>query len=129
MCAQVGSGYWHNSPRKDLEEYDGLSHRGIAQGLADIVRDAVPSLCIGLFGSYGSGKTTVLREANRRVPAGTQVRWAEFNAWEHDADSFRCELIRTLYEQTGVEMPQEHLNALARIIRKARERNQAGASK
>jgi KAP family P-loop domain len=80
----------------ESEELDAFGHREYATALVNAVR-AVPSpFTLGLFGAWGTGKSTVLTEVGRRVSEELDglVAYASFDAWRYEGDSLRREFIR-----------------------------------
>jgi hypothetical protein len=56
----------------------------MASALAQIIRDSRPRFAVGIFGSWGSGKTTLMQEIQRRL--ATAVVCVEFNAWRYERE-------------------------------------------
>lgn len=80
----------------ESEELDAFGHREYATALINAIR-AVPSpFTLGLFGAWGTGKSTVLTEVGRRVSEELDglVGYASFDAWRYEGDSLRREFIR-----------------------------------
>ena len=64
---------------------DRLERETIARAFADLAGDCNTPLVIGIFGSWGSGKTTFLRLVEKDLDKrNCKAVW--FNAWEHDQD-------------------------------------------
>jgi hypothetical protein len=61
-----------------------LGFDGIANALAAIVRESDPRFAIGIFGGWGSGKTTLMRAIERRLDRDTVPVW--FNAWRYERE-------------------------------------------
>ena len=59
-----------------------LGFGAAASALAQIIRDSPPRFAVGIFGDWGSGKTT-LTDAIRRELGKTVVS-VEFNAWRYE---------------------------------------------
>ena len=58
-----------------------------AQALADIILHSPPRFAIGIFGSWGSGKTTLMNAIARALgssPRAAEVVQVEFNAWRYE---------------------------------------------
>jgi predicted KAP-like P-loop ATPase len=64
---------------------DGLGFDSYVDILLDAIRnfDAESSLTIGIHGSWGSGKTSLMRMLEKRFEADNAVKTVWFNAWAH----------------------------------------------
>ena len=61
-----------------------LGFEGTASALAQIIRDSPPRFAVGIFGDWGSGKTTLMQEIQRKL--GETVVSVEFNAWRYERE-------------------------------------------
>jgi len=62
---------------------DGLGFAGTADLLAKVIADADPPFTLGLFGEWGSGKTTLMQMIKKKLEGdGQKCVW--FNAWKYD---------------------------------------------
>ena len=80
----------------DSDDKDYFGHRDYADALVAALADAPSRFTIGLFGPWGTGKSTVLDEVGRRLnlPTSRGTAFAAFDAWRYDGDSLRREFIR-----------------------------------
>jgi hypothetical protein len=65
-------------------ETPSLGFQPTAAALAQIIRDSPPRFAVGIFGDWGSGKTTLMNEIRRKL--GTAVVCVEFNAWRYERE-------------------------------------------
>ena len=77
-------------------------------------RDTAPPLAIGLFGDWGSGKSTFMALLRERIddlaspsqpgvnPWCTNVRQIVFNAWDYAEDNLWASLVSHIFEQLAV---------------------------
>jgi KAP family P-loop domain len=61
-----------------------LGFDSTATALAQIIRDSPPRFAVGIFGNWGSGKTTLMQEIQRKL--GKTVVPVEFNAWRYERE-------------------------------------------
>src|SRR5436190_6449693 len=61
-----------------------LGFGATATALARIIRDSPPRFAVGIFGDWGSGKTTLMQEIRRQL--GETVVSVEFNAWRYERE-------------------------------------------
>lgn len=91
-------------------DWPALGYGGIATALAGIIRDSQPNFAIGIFGGWGSGKTTLMGAIKTALPTDG-ILTVDFNAWRFERepqllvpllDSIRGALAEraTLYERS-----------------------------
>jgi KAP family P-loop domain len=76
-----------------VADRDQLGFEAYAQAFADLIAspDTSPPLTIGIYGSWGVGKSFLLRHIERRLgdrprtPGAPTVHVVQFNAWEYSA--------------------------------------------
>jgi KAP family P-loop domain len=64
-----------------------LRFEPIAEALARIVLGSEPRFAVGIFGGWGSGKSTLMDEIERLVRQQQQVIVVQFNAWRYERES------------------------------------------
>lgn len=57
-----------------------------AVAFADIIRHSAPQFAIGIFGDWGSGKTTLMRAIERQLEPDPDVSCVWFNAWRYERE-------------------------------------------
>lgn len=75
------------------------SHGRVACAIADVVRGPDPVHVIGLLGSWGSGKSTVVRHMARHLdqhPDKDSVHFFTYDAWLHQSDPPRRAFLEAL---------------------------------
>ena len=70
----------------DPAEQPALGFEGYADALAEIVRESPPRFAIGIFGSWGSGKTTLMQGIQSRIEGHDDVIPVWFNAWRYERE-------------------------------------------
>jgi hypothetical protein len=83
-------------------ENPALGYRQIAAAFAEVITQSKPNFAIGIFGSWGSGKTTLMTAIKTALPKNGFVA-VNFNAWRFERepqllipllDTIRAELVR-----------------------------------
>jgi len=59
---------------------------GIADALVSIVTGSEPRFAVGIFGGWGSGKSTLMEEIERRLHEMGDTLVVEFNAWRYERE-------------------------------------------
>ena len=104
---RAGETHAFASDRTDL---DLLGTRRDAAALADLLllEDLAPPVAVGVFGPWGSGKSTLMRFVRDEIiertaakePAAPKVVQINFDAWSHaDAENLWASLTAELFEQ------------------------------
>jgi hypothetical protein len=62
-----------------------LGYEGIAAAFADIITNSQPNFAIGIFGGWGSGKTTLMSAIKAALPA-EGILAVDFNAWRFERE-------------------------------------------
>ena len=113
----------------------GSPHANVAKAIADLMHSAERSVSIGLEGSWGAGKTTVIKllikELNKSDAEKPQQVFTvvPFDAWTHEGDPLRRAFLEGLIEklqETGWidrEKAQRRLDILAQRLEEKTIRN------
>jgi energy-coupling factor transporter ATP-binding protein EcfA2 len=64
-----------------------LGFTQIAQALSQIVQTSEPRFAVGIFGGWGSGKSTLMDEIEHLVAQDKTAIVARFNAWRYERES------------------------------------------
>lgn len=106
-----------------------LGFSGYADSLAEVVLHSDAQFAIGIFGEWGSGKTTLMRALEDRLKADPMVVTVWFNAWRYEReahlmvpllDSLRDSLVEWSEAQQDGEEQHRARRAAAGIARAAR---------
>lgn len=105
---------------------DSFSHSRVSTAIADVILSTQGGKSIGLVGTWGSGKSTVIELLRRELT--TRSKHAEifiFDAWAHQGDPLRRtfleQLINRLCELRWLDYPEvwsERKDELARRVQK-----------
>jgi len=87
----------------NLNNGDFLKTKVYADNLAKIIRSTEPNkvFTVGLYGSWGSGKSSIIETAKNEFKDIDKVKFITYDAWQYSNDSFRRMFLRCL---------REHLN-------------------
>ncbi len=105
---------WTDQPIRGEEE-DRLNFADYADVLAEVILTADTPITIGVFGPWGSGKTSLMRLVaqrlgGRRTTAHRRARTVWFNAWQYEKDEaalWRALLLHVLDGIAGKELSEE----------------------
>ena len=109
---------------EDKERPDLLKFASTAHVLADAAVNTTTPLTIGIFGEWGSGKTSLMRLMKKEVEKKENVAAVWFNAWQYEKEehlivplvaTINKELDKTWTEEikTGAKKLSEALRAIA----------------
>ena len=85
----------------DVEGNDLLETKKYAQNIEQIIKKAKTPFTIGLFGEWGSGKSSIINTVRKKLENDKQekIKFVIYNAWKYTNDSFRRMLLKTLQEK------------------------------
>ena len=97
---------------RDLEiENDLLGTKCYANQLADIIQNtsAEQAYTIGLYGRWGSGKSTIIKTAKHKLETDKSkgIKVVIYDAWKYSGDSFRRMFLMQLQSSLNLEPTQE----------------------
>jgi KAP family P-loop domain len=84
----------------DTDEFDAKAHAAVAETIAGLVRNEPGGKVIGLEGSWGSGKSTVVHLVSKQLGSprtgGPDMHVLVFDAWAHQGDPLRQTFLESL---------------------------------
>jgi len=113
-------GLWTDQPILGAA-HDQLNFSHYAKVLAEVVLTADTPITIGVFGPWGSGKTSLMRLVaeqliNRRTAGHRWARAVWFNAWQYERDEgalWRALLLRVLEGLESEQLSEEDAQQIA----------------
>jgi hypothetical protein len=109
---------------------DALDFTPYVETLADIIQTGNTPLTIGVFGTWGSGKTSLMRMVKKQLPNDFTVAW--FDAWKYDKEeslwrAFLLCVLNALKERAGLQgKPVEEFEKLQSLIYRDMEIEKVG---
>lgn len=81
--------------------HDKFYHQSIAKSLEVVIKQSESPLTLGLFGSWGAGKSSIVRILKASIMSNKKVAYIEFDVWKYggDENSIRRQFIHSLYDQ------------------------------
>lgn len=83
------------------EENDILETKRYAESLKDTILNAPTPFNIGLYGEWGSGKSSIIKTTQTQLESNKdqKIKFVIYDAWKYANDSFRRMFLKTLQEQ------------------------------
>jgi energy-coupling factor transporter ATP-binding protein EcfA2 len=79
-----------------------LGYQEIAGAFAELIAYSEPKFAIGIFGGWGSGKTTLMQAIARRLKSRSEIVCIDFNAWRFEREPhLLVPLLDTIREELG----------------------------
>jgi formylglycine-generating enzyme required for sulfatase activity len=105
---------------------DMLDFTPYVETLVDVCKTASTPLTIGVFGTWGSGKTSLLRMVKKGLPQNYTVAW--FDAWKYDNEEtlWRAFLLTVLLAVEEKSGETEELKTLKTMLYRGLELEKAG---
>lgn len=84
-----------------IEKDDILETKRYAESLKDTILNAPTPFNIGLYGEWGSGKSSIIKTAQTQLESNKdqKIKFVIYDAWKYANDSFRRMFLKTLQEQ------------------------------
>lgn len=81
--------------------FEDQTHERVSENLYQIIRDASKGVTIGLEGSWGSGKSTVIKLLKDKLTKNKEEKnlFFIFDAWAHDGDPLRRIFLESLIRE------------------------------
>ncbi len=84
-AARADARIWLDIPTEKLA----LRFDDIASGLAEIIISSEPRFAVGIFGGWGSGKTTLMKAIRKKLEKYPEnIVCVDFNAWRFEREPF-----------------------------------------
>ncbi len=100
-----------DSERNLIENGDLLGTMCYAGQLVDTIKGvpANQACAIGLYGSWGSGKSTIIRTAKQKLEEDREksIKMVVYDAWKYSGDSFRRMFLLQLQNELGLKPSEE----------------------
>lgn len=114
----VSTSSFHFLQERPETETDAIKfgHREITEALKLMVCEPEGSLTIGLFGTWGSGKSTIVENLRNELQK-TTIPLIIFDVWKHDGDSLR----RTFLSEMDKQLSEEPFGEAAGYVTKEYE--------
>lgn len=109
---------------------DRFKHRAIAERVADLVATASVPLNVGLFGPWGSGKSSLagfLKEGLSSRQGGERVAFVYYDAWKYGGESLRRNFISRAAAELKLAREDPQHDAFYRGLYETRRRAEVKA--
>ena len=108
---------------------DALDFKPYVETLAEIVASSNTPLTIGVFGTWGSGKTSLMGMVKDSLPDDFTVAW--FDAWKYDKEetlwrAFLLNVLAAVRKRVQKDQPVEELDYLETMLYRAIDLEKAG---
>lgn len=113
MASDDGFVFLPDKPIESVEQ-DKFQHSEYVDSLEEILHNASPPWNIGVFGKWGTGKTSIIKLLFDRLEeqSDEDVLCVEFDAWKHAEGPIRTDLLlgldRAIGEETGDKVDGEY---------------------
>ena len=95
----IGIHFLSDEPLKADEIHNAkFGHEGIAETLKKIIMICPTPFTIGLFGRWGTGKTTIINILCGKLEQ-EKIGMVKFDAWKHEGDAFRRTFLKEIVKQ------------------------------
>lgn len=94
-----------DDPLTNLADQDRFRHTAYERALNQILEDVEPPFTIGLYGSWGTGKSTIVRQLGARYEhkRNSPNAFLNLDVWKFQIDSFRRQFLITLAEDLSAQ--------------------------
>ena len=95
----------------DFEQDIRFGHLDIADNLRKIILNCPSPFTIGLFGKWGSGKTTILNALRKKLQDNDNkynIEVVSFDVWKYEGDSLRRTFLKEMAKQLQKNLPKNY---------------------
>jgi len=88
-----------------------FGHLDIADNLKKIILNCPSPFTIGLFGKWGSGKTTILNALRKKLQDNDNkdnIEVVSFDVWKYEGDSLRRTFLKEMAKQLQKNLPKDY---------------------
>lgn len=112
----------------DIDLFEDKTHERVADSILSLTTNEEKGISIGLEGSWGSGKSTVISILKRKLTeSNSSIPLIQFDAWAHEGDPLRRIFLESLIDEIDCYVKpngKKKLNELKeKIARRYKERN------
>lgn len=103
LYARVPTGVIMRITNDEAVATDGLGRAKFANGLVKVIETCDTPLVIGLYGTWGIGKTSLMKQIEQQLDEAIHVRTVWFDPWQHQFDEDPAvALLHTMVSQLGL---------------------------
>ncbi len=92
----------------DSEKKIRFGHKEVANTLVRLIKGATPPFTLGLYGTWGSGKSTIMNLVRKGL-FGTSFTVVEFDVWKYEGDGLRRQFLLETTKQLLGKKGEEKL--------------------
>ena len=82
------------------DEFEDKTHEKVADTIYDVItKSSSKGLTIGLEGTWGSGKSTIVSILKRKILLNPDIYYFYFDAWSHEGDPLRRVFLESIVSQ------------------------------
>ena len=88
--------YLRDEPLEHLDKEDKLHHKGYVRILLDIIKEITPPFTLGIFGGWGVGKTSIIRDLLNSAKQDkdlAETPIVHLDIWKYEGDSLRRQFL------------------------------------
>ncbi len=82
-----------------VDVFEDKTHENVANSIAELIKAEDGGLTIGLEGSWGSGKSTVISILKEKLSKISSIKLIQFDAWAHQGDPLRRIFLEALIDE------------------------------
>ncbi|MFY9089222.1 P-loop NTPase fold protein [Arcobacter aquimarinus] len=93
----------------NLNKVDSLQTKKYVTTLKEMIRSSDSKYTIGLFGEWGTGKSSIVKTVQEELEKETpkDIKFIVYDAWKYSGDSFRRMFIKTLSDKLKFNLSEE----------------------
>ncbi len=105
--------YLDDRPLESFEREDHFRHRAYVAVLLQTIKELSPPFTLGIFGSWGVGKTSIANDLRRSVKSTSELKGVpivSIDVWKYEGDSLRRQFLWDVQETLKAEkiLPKDY---------------------